>query len=297
MKQKKNVALVLSSGGARGMAHIGVIDALLAQGFNITSISGTSVGALIGAFHASGDLQAYKKWILDLDKFDLFKLFDFTFSTQGFIKGEKVFNELKKFITDKNIEELAIPFVAIATDIRHQKEVIINKGSMYDAIRASVSIPTVLTPLYKDDMELIDGGVMNPLPIDRITRTKDDILIVVNVSAQEGHAPAKPTPQEKSSYLKSINNFFEDWGKYLPGTAKVEKKLGYFDLMNRSIDLMQDKIIEHTVEKFQPDIMVNISKNACSTFEFYRAGDLINTGKKAFEMEYEKYLSKHKNDD
>lgn len=291
MGKKKNVALVLSSGGARGMAHIGVIEGLVASGFNITSISGSSIGALVGAFYASGDLDTFKKWILELDKFDLFKLFDFTFSTQGFIKGEKVFNELKKIISDKKIEELPIPFVAIATDVRHHKEVMIDSGSMYDALRASVSIPTVLTPLYRDDMELIDGGVINPLPIDKITRTQDDILVVVNLGAIEGYSPAKPTKQESNSYMKSIDTFLEKWSKYLPGTGKVEKKLGYFDLINRSIELMQDRIIEQTINKHDPDILVNISKDACSTFEFYRAADLIETGKQAFESEKDKYLS------
>lgn len=296
MEKKKNVALVLSSGGARGMAHIGVIEGLVASGFNITSISGSSIGALVGAFYASGDLDTYKKWILDLDKFDLFKLFDFTFSTQGFIKGEKVFNELKKIISDKKIEELPIPFVAIATDVRHQKEIAIDSGSMYDALRASVSIPTVLTPLYRDDMELIDGGVINPLPVDKITRTDDDILVVVNLGAKEGYSPMKPTQQEKNSYIKSIDNFFDKWSNYLPGSAKVEKKLGYFDLINRSIDLMQDRIIEQTINKYRPEILVNISKDACSTFEFYRAADLIETGKRAFENEKDKYFAAQSKD-
>jgi NTE family protein len=218
---KKNVALVLSSGGARGMAHIGVIDKLEENGFNITSVAGASMGALVGAFHASGDLQAYKEWILNLDKFDLFKLFDFTFSTQGFIKGEKVFKELKTFISDKKIEELPIPYVAVATDARHHKEIVIDKGSMYDAIRASVAIPTVLTPLYKDDMELIDGGVLNPLPINRIKRHDDDLLVVVNVSARQGYRPEKHTPPEESTYMKSVNKFLDRWSKYLPGSVKV----------------------------------------------------------------------------
>ncbi|MFY0651131.1 MAG: patatin-like phospholipase family protein [Cyclobacteriaceae bacterium] len=285
----KKVALVLSSGGARGMAHIGVVESLVANGFEITSISGSSIGALVGAFHASGDLTAYKDWILKLDKFDLFKLFDFTFSTQGFIKGEKVFNELKKFIPDQKIENLPIPFSAVSTDIRNQKEVVFDSGSMYEAVRASVSVPTVLKPVSADNMELIDGAVINPLPIDRIKRTPDDILVVVNVSAKEGFSPPKKSQSQESSYLNSVNEFLDKWSKYLPGSANVEKKLGYFDLMNRSIDLMQDKMTEFTINKYNPEILVNISKDACSTFEFYRAEELIETGKKAFESAFEKY--------
>lgn len=286
----KNVALVLSSGGARGLAHIGVIEGLLKKGFNITSISGSSIGAFVGAYHATGNLSGYKNWVINLDKMDLFKLFDFTFSTQGFVRGEKVFKVLEGMFPDQNIENFPIPYTAIATDARYKKEILFNNGSMYKALRSSMSIPTVFTPVKMKDMELIDGGVINPLPIDRVKRMPNDILVVVNANAQTGYMPEASTTQEEKSYLSLMDSFFTKWGKYLPGTSTVEKKLGFFDIMNRSIDLMQDKISELTIEKHQPHMLINISKDACSTFEFYKAKELIKMGEKAFEDNYKAYL-------
>lgn len=286
--KKKNVALVLSSGGARGLAHIGVIEGLLKEGFTITSIAGSSMGALVGAYHAAGQLQKYKEWASNLDKIDLFKLFDFTFSTQGFIKGERVFKTLETFIPDMNIEDLSIPYAAIATDAKNQEEVIFTQGSMYEAIRASASIPTVLKPVIMGDKELIDGGVLNPLPIDKVVRTKGDILVVVNVNSSNGYMPPIPSPTDKSSYSQLMNNFLDRWGKLLPGQGAVEKKLGFFDILNRSIEMMQEKISESAIQNHKPDIMVNISKEACSTFEFYKAKELITAGETAF---YEVYNS------
>lgn len=280
----KKIALVLSSGGARGLAHIGVIEELEEAGYEITSIAGSSMGALVGAFHACGKLQVYKEWALDLERMDVFKLFDFTFSTQGFIRGEKVFKALQKVIPDIMIEEMNIPFVAIATDARGQKEVVFDSGSMYQALRASTAIPTVLKPLYIDEMELIDGGVSNPIPVDKVKRYKDDILVVSNVNASVPFEPQiidkKEEEAAKKSYEKKLNEFFSKWSKLLPGTSEASKKLGFFDLLNRSIDLMQDKLTTVLLEKYEPDLLIEVSNQACSTFEFFRAEEMINEGRK-----------------
>jgi len=178
-----NVSLVLSGGGARGIAHIGVIEELEKQGLEIKSIAGTSMGALVGGIYAVGKLQEYKNWMYTLDKIDVFKLIDFTLSSQGLIKGDRVFKKMKEFIPDMNIEELKIHYTATATDIINKKEVVFTKGSIYEAIRASVAFPSVLTPVKKDDSVLVDGGVMNNVPINHVKRTRDDILIVVYVNA------------------------------------------------------------------------------------------------------------------
>ena len=174
---KKNVALVLSGGGARGIAHIGVIEELEKQGFDIKSISGTSMGALVGGVYAVGKMQEYKNWICTLDKFDVFKLVDFTFSTQGLVKGDRVINKMKEFIPDINIEDLKIYYAATATDISRKEEVVFTKGSLYEAVRASISIPTVFTPVKTENSLLVDGGVINNVPINHVKRTKDDIII------------------------------------------------------------------------------------------------------------------------
>ncbi len=150
---KQPIALVLSGGAARGLAHIGVIEELEKQGFEIKSIAGNSMGSLIGAMYAIGKLQEYKEWMITLDKLDVFNLIDFTFTTHGLIKGDRVFNKMKSFFPDQNIEDLKIPYVAVAADITNMKEVAFSSGSLYDAVRASVSIPTVLTPVEKDDLQ------------------------------------------------------------------------------------------------------------------------------------------------
>ena len=177
MKQK--VALVLSGGGARGIAHIGVIEELEKRGFEISSIAGTSMGAVIGGVYTLGTMEAYKNWLYTLDKMKLFSLVDFNFSTQGLVKGDRLFQKMKDFIPDVSIENLRIPYATVATDIIHKKEVVFIEGSLLDAIRASIAIPTVLTPVKTKDGLLVDGGIINNIPINNIKRTPGDILIAV----------------------------------------------------------------------------------------------------------------------
>lgn len=285
MTQK--IALVLSSGGARGLAHIGVIEALEEHGFEIASISGSSIGAVVGAFHATGQLGKYKEWALNLDRVDVFKLIDFTFSVQGFIKGERVFKAIEAFIPDQLIEEMSIPFSAVATDIRQKKEYVFSSGSMYTAIKASVAIPTVVKPVMHEGTELIDGGVLNPVPVEHVQRTPNDLLVVSNVNALIPYVRGKQADPkrvvEEVSYNRKIQAFLSQWNKFLPGTGETVKKLGFFDILNESIDLMQDKLTYYLVQKHHPELLINISRDACSTFEFYRAAELIQAGRDAVE--------------
>jgi NTE family protein len=180
----KDIALVLSSGGARGIAHIGVIEELLDRGYNITSISGTSMGAVVGGIYASGKFKEFKEWMCQLDKKEVFRLVDFSVSRSGIVKGDKVIEHMKKFIPDKNIEELEIPFCAIAVDIHKGEEVVFTKGSMFDAIRASISIPAVFKPAKINGVYYVDGGILNPLPLNRVDRKENDILVAVMVNAR-----------------------------------------------------------------------------------------------------------------
>ncbi len=281
----KKVALVLSSGGARGLAHIGVIEALESNGYEITSIAGSSIGAVVAAFHACGELEKYKEWAINLDRYDVFKLIDFTFSVQGFVKGEKVFKTLEKLIPDRKIEDLKIPFAALVTDIDAKKEVVFDKGSMYQAVKASVAIPTVIRPVTINKVQYIDGGVTNPIPIEHVKRHEGDLLVVSNVNAIKPFESIenKPTEKEVASYNEKIQSFISNWGKLLPGSTEVSKKLGFFDILNDSIDLMQDRLTSLLLEKHRPDILINISRDAASTFEFFRAKELIEVGKVQFE--------------
>ncbi|MEQ9300770.1 MAG: patatin-like phospholipase family protein [Cyclobacteriaceae bacterium] len=292
MANRKKIALVLSSGGARGLAHIGVIERLEEEGFEIAAIAGSSIGAVIGAFYACGQLDTYKKWVLNLDRLDLFNLFDFTISTKAFIKGDKLFRSLEELIDDRPLERLRIPFAAIATDIVNQKEVVFESGSMYAALRASTAIPTVIRPVVREGVELIDGGVINPMPMDRVKRSVGDLMVVVNINANiEYQRPALEVEKQKKvdkDYTDKLNSFVKKWSSKVPSTNTSTKNLGFLELINRSLDLMQDQLTIAKISQHQPDLVVNFSKKACTTFEFYKAKEMIQGGRDALDRELDK---------
>jgi NTE family protein len=288
-KDKKDIALVLSGGGARGMAHIGVIEMLLQQGYNITSIAGTSIGALIGGVYASGELSNFKEWVKTMGKMDIFRLMDLMISKNGFIKGEKVFKEMQQFISEVNIEDLDIPYAAVAVDVRNHKEVVFNKGKLVDAIRASVSIPTIFKPYLHNDVELVDGGVLNPLPLDVVKRNKNDILVAVDLNADLPYPKSDTNEEDQNqnqTYLKALNFINEKWSKYFRNGK--QKTTGFFELVTLSVYAMQVKLTQIAIEKHKPDIVIGISKRACDIFEFHRAEEMIRFGRKQAEKSMKK---------
>ncbi len=274
---KKTVSLALSSGGARGIAHIGVIEELERQGYEIKSIAGTSMGSLVGGIYASGNLKVYRDWMCTLDKKTIFNLVDFTFSSEGLVKGDRIINELKKMVPDVNIEDLPIYFTAIATDIKNREEVIFEKGSLYEAIRASISIPTVFTPSKLDEMVLIDGCILNPLPINRIKGEKTDLLIAVDVNApssQKPTTPQKSPPKKESSFLP-----FKRKKGTLSSSADKGEQLNYYTLLAQSAILMGQQIAALTVKMYPPDILISISSDSCGPFQFYDSEKIIKAGR------------------
>ena len=292
MKQK--VALVLSSGGARGTAHIGAIQELLSRGYEITSIAGSSMGAIVAGVYASGKLDEYEEWICDLSKMDMLNLVDFTLSTNGIIKADRVLNEIKKFIPDQNIEDLPVQYSCVATDILHKKEIVFTKGSLFEAIRASIAIPLVIKPAKNNDMWLVDGGVLNPVPANRVSRNDGDILIAVNVNAQIP-IPKPKKPEKNAGYIDQLTKgklalFQEKLAQIYPSHPKKER-LGYFNLMTDTISLMLSQISRLSLELNPPDVIINISRQACGNFDFYKAEEVIEIGRNAAQKalnEYEK---------
>lgn len=278
----KNVSLVLSSGGARGVAHIGVIKALEDNGYNITSVAGSSMGAVIGAVYAAGKLDEFTEWICNLDKFDVFKLVDFTLSTQGFIRGERVFNEMKKFIGEINIEDLSIPVAIVATDIANKKEKVFTKGNVYTALRASASIPSVLKPVDVEGIDYVDGGVLNPLPYQYVERSENDLLVMSDVNANVKCRLKAPNKQEQSQ----MASFIEKWNDFFPKAEKAKNDkpstMSYFDLIARSVDLMQDRITDYIIEQANADFLVQISRETCNVFSFYRSKEVMDYGYEEF---------------
>ncbi len=290
MSKNKSVSLVLSGGGARGMAHIGVIEILEENGYAITEVAGSSVGALIGGIYATGKLPEFKDWICNLGRIDVFGLMDFAFSSKGFIKGERVFMELKKIVQECQIEDLDIPFSCNAVDYHSGEERIFRTGSLFSAIRASVSIPTLVQPAIVDTHEYIDGGVLNPLPVNLVDRKETTLLIAVNLNGPESHFVLPPHKNHEGKSLLRIPRWFREYklkmGHFFEESHKNEKikSLGSLDLLNRSFELLHNRLAALILEKYPADILIEISRRQAGTMEFYRAAELIEIGRmKALE--------------
>lgn len=279
----KKVALVLSGGGARGLAHIGVIEELEKRGYEITSIAGTSMGAMIGGVYACGKLHEFKKWMMALDRHEMFRLVDFNFGGGGIIKGERVLNAMKEFIPDTNIENLRIPYSATAVDIIKHEEIVFRSGSLYYAIRASIAIPSVLTPVLKDNAVIVDGGVMNNVPISNVQRNQNDTLIAVYVNAdiplRKQFEHKEEVQKKESAYRKWMNDFYE----YVRSNHPREKKesLGFLSLIDKTITTGMLQLAQHAIKEGKPDLLINVSRNACGTYDFYKANELIELGRLA----------------
>jgi NTE family protein len=281
MKQK--VALVLSGGGARGIAHIGVIDELEKHGYEITSVAGTSMGSLIGGIYAAGRLDAFTEWICSLDRASIFRMVDFTLSLQGLIKGDKALKKIKDFLPDTHIEDLSIPYAAVAADLINKEEVVFKSGSLYHAIRASIAIPSVLTPVKGNHSLLVDGGVLNNIPMDHVERTQGDMLVAVNVNADiplNRPVVGKEEEEKKeSAYQKKLKDFYSHLGR--KHAASKEEKLSYFSLITRTIDLMTIHMAEAALELNPPDILIKVSRESCNLYDFYKAEEMVETGRQA----------------
>ncbi len=281
MKQK--VALVLSSGGARGTAHIGVIREIIKQGYEISSISGSSMGALVGGIYASGKLDEYESWLCSLSKINMFNLVDFTLSKKGIIKADKVLKKIQTFIPDQNIEDLPIKFAAVTTDLRNNSEVVLTEGSLFEAIRASISIPLVITPAEKNETLFVDGGVLNPVPVNRVFRHEGDILIAVNVNAQIPNQTSISHNSEWRFFENRIHGKLNRFQKKLTKLITLNNKdnVGYLNLIGDTTYLMLSQISKLTLEIYPPDLIIEISRHTCGTFDFYKAKELIELGKVA----------------
>lgn len=280
-QKSKKASLALSGGGARGIAHIGVIEELLQRGYEITAITGTSMGALVGGVFASGKLEEFKSWLFTLDKMKVLALIDFTFTSQGLIKGDRLFGHMKEFISDSDIENLPIDFAAVAVDVLNKQEVLFDHGNTFKAVRASVAIPTVFTPVRFDNRILVDGGVLNNIPVNHARRRAGELLVAVNVNADvpvvypSGIIAAQQ--KQQSVYRKKIKEFKNHLKRNNPAGKQVN--LGYFDLINRTINLMTENIAKNNLEKYPPDLLIEISVDTCGIFDFYKAEELVEVGR------------------
>ena len=278
----QTVSLVLGSGGARGLAHIGIIQYLRENNYNIRSVSGSSMGAVVGGIFAAGQLDAYTEWVTALSRADVLLLLDFSFSRAGLFKGERIIELLKDLIGECNIEDLPISFTAVATDVIAGKEVWLNRGSLFDAIRASFAIPTFFTPQDYGGRKLLDGGLVNPVPIAPTFQDMTDITIAVNLNGSP-RAPSMFSAEDRQSanvqennYKRRIKKFVEDLTR-----RKHEKEddLGFFEVIHHTLETMQSTISRMKLAAYSPDVLIEIPKNACGPFEFYRAAEMIALGR------------------
>lgn len=293
--KKQTVSLVLGSGGARGLAHIGVIQVLEEQGLKIESIAGSSMGALVGGIYAAGELDSYTQWVCALETFDMLRLLDVTFSGAAIFKGERIINTLRELIGPREIEDLPISFTAVATDLDKGKEVWFSKGPLFDAIRASIAFPTVFSAVNYKGRKLVDGGLSNPIPIAPTLHDMTDLTIAVSLSGK-GRDPA-PTPIKvaedpgRNKYHQMVVEFIDGLQKKVNGRPKDD--VGYFDVISKSIDAMQNSIARFKLASYTPDILVEVPRDICTIYEFDRAKELIEIGRMQTENALQLFNQKH----
>ena len=271
----KDVALVLSSGGARGLAHIGAIEELESQGYRITSIAGCSMGALIGGVYATGKLEDFREWMKTVDRKKMLELTDFSLSINHIAKGSRILEAIMEFVPDMPIEDLPIPYCAVATDLKAGREVVFNKGSLFDAIRASISLPSFYEPVHRDGMILIDGGVTNPIPLNRVTRHEDDILVGVDVSGHDykKHSEIQEELAEKRKHSTSLSQ--QILNKLIPDNLEFN----YYTMLSRVSSLMirQNSIL--MAQLMKPDVLVDIQMSRYGGFDYDKSEKLIAIGR------------------
>ncbi len=279
---RPRVALALGSGGAKGLAHIGAIEALEAAGFAIVAVAGSSMGALVGGIHAAGRLDVYRDWVTSLARMDVLRLVDWTLSGPGLIKGERIIGALRELVGEVDIEQLAIPFTAVATDIERQREVWISSGPLFEAIRASIAIPTLFHPHILHGRRLVDGGLLNPVPVTPLLRERFDYLVVVSVDGPAEVAPALPEAPPRGPYRQKVAALVEQLLGRGAGPV-APRELGWMELMGQALDLMQANLAHLRLAAYRPDLVIEVPRNACAAYEFYRAGEMIALGRERTE--------------
>lgn len=284
-KMQKDVALVLSSGGARGLAHIGAIEELEAQGYPITSIAGCSMGALIGGVYASGKLDAFREWMKTVDKRKMLKLTDFSLSLDHLVKGTRIIEAIMEFVPDVLIEDLPIPYCAVATDWKTGREVIFRKGSLFQAIRASISLPAFYEPVRLDDMILIDGGVTNPIPMNRVQRHDGDLLIGIDVSGHDYETQSREQQalEERRKRNRSLSQQIID--RLIPDNIEFN----HYTMLSRVSSMMIRQNSLLMAQLMKPDILVDIQMSRYGGFDFDKSERLIAIGRQKTLQAISKY--------
>lgn len=324
--KNKDVALVLSSGGPRGWAYIGAIEELESRGYNITSIAGTSIGSLIGGIYAAGKLAEVKEWLFSLDAWKVFSLMDISISMNHLVKGDKVMEALKEIVPDIDIEHLNIPYRAVAADLYTGEEVVFDRGPLFDAVRASISIPSLFRPVKYGFRTLVDGGIVNTMPIDKVVRNGQDILVAFDVNdvdvehirqlvIEEAHKEEDRIRSEKAldaetrNVLKSIRSntsltfrdkliLAKDQGvkilNHKMNSEEEEPELffeeNYYSILSRTFSLMNHVIARNAAERYQPEVLVKMPFDAYGDISDYaKAREISEAGRELMKAALDRY--------
>jgi NTE family protein len=309
------VALALGSGGARGYAHIGAIQVLVERGYEVVSVAGTSMGALVGGLHAAGQLEAYTDWVTGLSQRDVLRLLDPSLKAPGAIRADKILSRVSELLGGVRIEDLPVSYTAVATDLLARKEVWFQEGPLDAAIRASIALPSIITPVMLNGRLLVDGGMLNPLPIAPTAAANADLTVGVALSGDNAEQPGR-SPAHESAEARPIEEWVERFRRTAaqvldrdlvrlvagrlaggrsttPGSASEEVEEEVFgtlppglrtlDVMELSLDAMQSLVARYRLAGYPPDLLVTVPKNACRTLDFHKAGEMIALGRELTE--------------
>jgi NTE family protein len=312
----KRVALALGSGGARGYAHIGVIHELRDRGYDIVGIAGSSMGALVGGLHAAGALDEFADWAKTLSQSAVLRLLDPAWRGAGVFRAEKILDVVRDLLGDAMIETLPIPYTAVTTDLIAGKSLWLQRGPLDAAIRASIAIPGVIAPQILDGRVLADGGILDPLPVSPLAGASADLTIAVSLSGDDADARREREDAEQRAgaewlnrLLRSTSALLERFGTAAEMAADDElsvaeeerddvatasamvPKLGSFEVMNRTIDVMQAALARHHLAEYPPDIMIEVPRTAGRSLDFHRAAEVIDAGRELASRALDSYES------
>lgn len=317
----KRVALALGSGGARGYAHIGVIAELLDRDYEIVGVAGSSMGALVGGLHAANALDDFTDWAKTLSQSGVLRLLDPAWRGPGFFRAEKVLDVVRDLLGEAQIETLPIPYTAVTTDLISGKSLWLQRGPLDVAIRASIAIPGMISPYISDGRVLADGGILDPLPVGPLAGTNADLTIAVSLSGDDNDASRyRRSDDEPSAAAELFNRLVRGTSALLETPAarsvlsrfstasddEVDEelaeelaeaadddvatasamvpKLGSFEVMNRTIDIMQTALARHHLASYPPDILIEVPRTSSRSLDFHRAADMIDIGRELAEQ-------------
>jgi NTE family protein len=308
----KRVALALGSGGARGYAHIGVIAELRERGCEIVGIAGSSMGALVGGLHAAGALDEFAEWAKALSQSGVLRLLDPAWRGPGFFRAEKVLDVVRELLGEMQIEELPIPFTAVSTDLITGKSLWLQRGPLDVAIRASIAMPGMISPYIADGRVLVDGGILDPLPVGPLAGANADVTIAVSLSGGDSDGNrSRRSVDEPNGAAEWFNRLVRSTSALLDTpaarsvlsrfgaagddeaaevlakaaeedddvAAEVVPKLGSFEVMNRTIDVMQAALARHQLASYPPDVLIEVPRSSSRSLDFHRAADMIEVGR------------------